>query len=290
LLNQTFISEIVYALRCTKLPSLSTNILTLIIEFASTPALIIMASRTQRALRAGPLADVSQIILSFASDFSTSPKLSLKEVSRDSWLWLFFYTIRIDHIPHDTCENLELAATHVHTVSFRERRTWSFQLFGRPDHLYFWGTRMRPLIANESPSSLKQISDSLSSLFPALPSLPECLVARYEKPNHNLRYHQDNEGREYYHMAEFLILLFAGSPRKLKFKPYFSMYPDRELVLTIQCSNNIGVQVSPLGNELFLHSKAKSDCSDPSMTLAFRRGVSIDKARLLYPHLKSRKL
>ena len=286
LLNQSFISEISSALRCSTLPSLPDSILSLIIDFASTPASIIMAARTQRALRTGPLTDFNQLILSFVCGFSTNPKNSLKQVSRDSWLWLLLYTIRIEPIPPEVAASIELAAGHLNTATFRQNRTWKFQLFGRPDHLYFWGTHMRPLIANELPPALKLISASLSSPFPVILHLPECLIVRYEKPNHNLRYHQDTEGREYYNMAEFLILTFAGSPRKLKIKPFFSMYPNRELVFTIKCTNNIAVQISPLANELFLHSKAKSGCTEPSTTFAWRRGVPIKEAKLLYPHLK----
>ena len=284
LLNQIFCSAIFSALRCFKLPSLSNEIMSLITEFSSTPASIIMAARTQRALRDGPLSDVHQCILSFTSGFMTSPKSSLRVISRDAWLWLFFYTTHIEVISSAASEAIEQASVRLNTKMFRKNRTWKFQFYGRPNHIYFWG-RMRPLIANELPPSYKRISSSLATSLPLMSDLHECLVARYEKSNDNLRYHQDTEGRKYYNMAESLILTFAGYPRELKFKPFFSLYPDRELVLTVKCTNNIAVQVSPLANELFLHSKAKCGCNDPSTTFAWRRGIPTEKARLLYPHL-----
>ena len=284
LINKTFCLELFSALRCYTLPSFSEEILSLIIDFTSTPTSIIMAARTQRALRDGPLANFTQFILSFVWGFDTSPKTSLRDVSRDSWFWLFFYCTQIESISPAASEAIESAATHLNTDEFRKRRRWKFHLYGRPNHLYFWG-RMRPLMANGLPETLNRVSSSLATTLPLILDLPECLVARYDKPNDKLSYHQDTEGREYYHMAEPLILTFAGFPRKLHFKPFFSMYPDRELVLTIECTNNIAVQVSPLANELFLHSKAKSGCIDSSTTFAWRRGVPIEKARHLYPHL-----
>ena len=248
-----------------------------------------MAARTQRALVAGPLAAVNQCINSFVWGFATSPKTSLRDVSRDSWLWLFFHCTRIESISSAASEAIESAAFHLNTGAFRKRRTWKFHLYGRPDHIYFWG-RMCPLMASALPETLSRVSSSLATTLPLITDLPECLVARYEKPNDKLRYHQDTEGRKYYNMAELLILTFAGYPRKLNFKQIFSMYPDRELVLTIECTNNIAVQVSPLANELFLHSKAKSGCTDPSTTFAWRRGVPIEKERLLCPICRSRNM
>ena len=115
--------------------------------------------------------------------------------------------------------------------------------------------------------------------------LHECLPAVYNKPNHRLRWHQDNEGRAYHQMAEALAFIFAGEPRRLNFKPVFSMYPRLEMIYSLKCTKNFIVLVTPLANELFLHSKARSNCETPSITLAWRRGIPLAEAKHLYPHL-----
>ena len=144
---------------------------------------------------------------------------------------------------------------------------------------------MRPLIALRNPPELQDLLSILQQEHPFMSSLHECLPAVYDKPNHRLRWHQDDEGRAYHHMAEALALVFTGAPRRLNFKPYFSMHPRLETIYSLKCVENFIVLISPLANEIFYHSKARSNCSEPSVTLAWRRGIPIEKAKSLYPHL-----
>ena len=127
-------------------------------------------------------------------------------------------------------------------------------------------------------------------------SLTECLPAIYSGPD-SLYWHVDDVGQEYYQIRESVSLFFSGNPRILQFKPLTepkslprSFPPYRTMAISIECSEQIYVHMTPLANEMFRHSKVPCDTEGLSVTLAFRRGIPLKAARKLYPHLRRYRL
>ena len=284
-LERKFCDEIFLAFNATrKLPLLPADVLRICVEFSSTPGQIVMNARSERALREVLDRRIVGLVLDYAYGMSEALP-SIRLISNDSWDWLFCYTITVAHIPQEISLLAQRAAEIIQTHKLRSSYTWRYTLFGRENFIYFWNRSMRPLTTLSTPPELKDLLSMLQHKHPFMSSLHECLPAVYDKPNHRLRWHQDDEGRAYHHMAEALALIFTGSPRRLNFKPCFSMYPHLETIYSLKCLENFIVFISPLANEIFYHSKARSTCSEPSVTLAWRRGIPIEKAKSLYPHL-----
>ena len=59
-----------------------------------------------------------------------------------------------------------------------------------------------------------------------------------------------------------------------------------KLEINVECSINIALRLTPLGNTFFFHSKSRSNSDEASVTLAFRRGVPVQAAKALYPHIR----
>ena len=155
---------------------------------------------------------------------------------------------------------------------------------------------MKPLLGTTFPPSLRALHDKLHESDPILESLPECLIALYEQPNSKLNYHVDVGGIRYWKIPEYIVLLFHGFPRALKFRPNIeckphirSLDPILNLEVSLKCHEHIMIHITPIANIMFEHSKAKCTSKDPSVTLAFRRGVPLKSAKGLYPHLRKYK-
>ena len=285
MLNEKFIQEVIIAFSTMPhLPHLPTELIRACISYASTPADIIKAAQTQRALKETLDVKIVGYVLDYTWGISEA-LASIRLISTDTWDWLFLYTVRVDHISQEVSLQAERASDIVLTHKLRSSYSWNYTFFGRTNHVYFWNNSMRPLVASSTPPELHDLKSMLQKSHPFMLPLHECLPAVYNKPNHRLRWHQDNEGRAYHQMAEALAFIFTGAPRRLNFKPVFSMYPRLELIYSLKCTNNIIVTVTPLANEIFLHSKARSTCAKPSITLAWRRGIPFAEAMHLYPHL-----
>ena len=94
-------------------------------------------------------------------------------------------------------------------------------------------------------------------------------------------------------IPEFITLIFHGHPRVLKFKPNIDVNPANpsfapilKFRVSLTCYEHIMVTLTPLANIMFKHSKDKCGSKDPSVTLAFRRGIPLEAAMKIYPHLK----
>ena len=166
--------------------------------------------------------------------------------------------------------------------------TWSYSFFGKPRHVYWWnaGRRVVTLVTTPPPQSLSLLKTALKETFPILEHLTEILPAVYGQSQH-LNWHRDRTGERFFGHPETVQLFFSGHPRALKFKPTCSSVAQQpRMVISVQCSEDITIRLTPMGNTFFKHSKARSNSLASSVTLAFRKGVPIKNAQALYPYIQ----
>ena len=207
--------------------------------------------------------------------------------SRDVWWWIFFQTIILEKVPKQYQTLLSSAANDILVSDLVRDSTWSYSFFGKPDRVYWWraGRRVVTLLSSPPPLSLSLLKSALEEPFPILEHLTEILPAVYRQSQH-LNWHQDRTGERFFGHPEIVQLFFFGHPRALKFKPScFSVAHNLKMVINVQCSEDTTIRLTPMGNTFFKHSKARSNSMTPSVTLAFRRGVPIKDAKVLYPHI-----
>ena len=208
--------------------------------------------------------------------------------------------IIIHPVPPDMYAKIPPAVSSILELKFRREKTWKYTLLTKQsgDTIYFWRTTMRPLVGKPFPPTLEKLHTALHETCPIFEHLLECLTALYDRPNSKLNFHVDIGGIEFWEIPEYIVLLFSGFPRHLKFRPNLDHMPPPlrsldlvpRLVVSFKCDEQIMIHITPLANILFKHSKSKCASNDPSVTLAFRRGVPLHAARSLYPHLKNFKV
>ena len=218
--------------------------------------------------------------LDFRIDTSTSP---------DLFTMLFFKCVKIRRTSLVVQEILECSPHELAHIQLKSLKggTWHFQFFGNHDSYYWWNAETR-----KSPLRSQPFSAHLSSLFDALTNsgmptkLSDCLLAAYLDKRQKLSPHRDLFGKRYFDQHEHVFLTFAGLARDLVFNPHkFQRYDTRKFLFAIQCSPEISIELMPLANVLFVHSKTPSDQDGASLTFTFRRGVPYVQLRQFYPSI-----
>jgi len=165
--------------------------------------------------------------------------------------------------------------------------TWHFEFFGNHDSYYWWDTETK-----KAPLRSKPFSAHLYSLYNELRNsgMPEklidCLLAAYLDKSQKLSPHRDLFGKRYFNQHEHVFLTFAGLPRDLVFNPHrYQRRDTKKFLLAIRCSSEISIELMPLANVLFVHSKTPSNQDGASLTYTFRRGVPYTQLRQFYPSI-----
>ena len=145
-------------------------------------------------------------------------------------------------------------------------------------------TSEHPLRSVTLPQSFRKLFHSLVSNENLPVYLEDCLVGVYLSALNELKPHRDLFGVKYYGHPEHVFLIFSGSERCLAITPNCRRSePTNNFLYQIQCSHQIAIELLPLANTYFCHTKTNSKYDEPSFTLSWRRGIPIKKMKKLYP-------
>ena len=151
-----------------------------------------------------------------------------------------------------------------------------FTQFGNRSHclmsyskgrVYFW-SGAPPLISSVYGPHLFTTTSLLMTNFPWMNRFRDCLLTLYRNGNDHLNFHSDIfDGH-----PESVILFFAGVSRDLCFR----IIGAKDHLMSIPCTSDLCVILTPLANILFQHAKSRSSRgSGPSLSLAYRNALSL---------------
>ena len=209
--------------------------------------------------------------------------------SEDLFTYLFFRCVKIRRTSSVVQAILGRSLAELAHIQLKRHRrgTWLFEFFGNNDTYYWWNAD-----SMKSPLRSKPFSAHLSSLYTALTDsgmprfLSDCLLAAYLDRRHKLSPHRDLFGKDYFKHHEYVFLTFSGLARSLVFNPQrFQRHDIKTFLFAIECSPEISIELMPLANVLFVHSKTTSNQDGQSLTYTFRRGIPYSQLRRFYPSI-----
>ena len=216
------------------------------------------------------------------------PKDLNHEGSSAFGLYIFRWVVPVIELPPSLVSLIHLANGELlERINYNPRNRWPFFFSSDPSKLMWWGDRRPPahrktfVNASQSlklathtftstpyPPNLLALYNALSKFIPFLSHAPDCGPVVYRE-RVSLSWHKDLFGELIWNRKELVPLCFDGAPRDLLFKSANGAFHTR-----IECSSNICVVVTPLANDIFLHSKEKGHTPHLSTTFAFRNGAT----------------
>ena len=227
--------------------------------------------------------DLSLKILSFLPHPS-----NLDQYTTDWWFHLFLRCVRISYTDRVLIKSFTAASASLNPTHFRIDKTWMYALYSNEDVLYWWNKiKDDPVRSRHMTPELTRLLHKLTSKHPHIGHLSHLFIGRYDRPSHKLYSHRDKELTKYLLNYEHIICGFSGIPRILAFGPFhmFTKNPKSpgHLLFQVMCSSRITIEILPIGNKLFVHSKRPTKMTGTSTTFTFRRGIPVHIAKFLYP-------
>jgi hypothetical protein len=202
--------------------------------------------------------------------FSFLGNTSLSEYSIARWHWTFDRSVLQISLVQQVADLMD------DPVLMSEASLAEFTQFGNRSHclmsyskgrVYFW-SGAPPLLSSVYGPHLFKTTSLLMTNFPWMNAFRDCLLTLYRNGNDHLNFHSDIfDGH-----PESVILFFAGVSRDLCFR----IMGEKDHFMSISCTSDLCVILTPLANILFQHGKSRSfRGSGPSLSLAYRNALGL---------------
>jgi hypothetical protein len=200
--------------------------------------------------------------------------------TKSAWLWIFNYCVLQIKLPPNV-------HSFLHDPKFlKEINDADFTHLGNRSHAlqsynsgktYFW-PKVPPFLSQPFGPKMFHFTNTLMYKYHWLHNTKDCFFTRYAQGGQFLNYHADI----FNNRAELVTLFFSGEIRQLSFK----QKEKSNEIAVLTCTSSHAIVLTPLSNEIFLHSKIPNKSTNSSTSLAFRAAMPLIEACTLHNHIR----